>query len=252
MLIQSTLDPRGVPIVDMDLKIQQAKLRRARRRGLPVVDPDSNFQRRQEALLQAKILQAKIQQSRMRRATKGERRSRSLFGSRDQLGAFTVEGNNVIPSDLETLGQFQGLQRMLNAIHPGEDALAFLTGSETARFPLLRVDGEIGPATLTRARLINQEMVEPAAVGELAAFLNTPQSLAISAVFVTAVLAARTGVAPNFTPDPAERTQLPKPAPTLRPSLQPRAKRTIGVGTIAFIGLLGLGLLGTIVYVVRR
>jgi hypothetical protein len=185
------------------------------------------------------------------------------------LGAFQTKGDLIQPTDLETLGIFQGLQRVLE--------VASFHAEVVRDLDRLAIDGVIGPETLTRARLINQLMtdqpdvfglVSTPSINELAPFLTTTKALATSAGFVATVLAVRLGTRANFTPAPKKSLSVELPSPTPAPTqtaevlpvavapsaapAPPSAKKRIGIGTIAVVGLLGVGLLGTIVYIVRR
>lgn len=170
------------------------------------------------------------------------------------FGAFRTEGGIVRPTDAQTLGQFQGLQRMLNV------ASDFASDATASPLTPLTVDGDIGPETLTRARRINQMMsTDPDVflsqsafpIEELVPFLRTTETLAQSASVVAGILGARLQHQPNFTADPATRPT-PLPGPKTPFPFAPKQENGVGVGTMVIAGLLTLGVLGTIVYVAKR
>lgn len=170
------------------------------------------------------------------------------------LDGFKVVGNVVKPTDMTTLGLYQGLQHVLN------DSRRLFAQKPAA----IAEDGEIGPATTHLAQLINDVWDDPTVMfGEtrqsaafLFPFIESPQTLAINAQLVAVELADRLGTTPDFTPKPAKRpsTEQSQPLPPgdPLPTLAPRSKRKMGVGTMILVGLLGLATLGTIVWFVRR
>jgi hypothetical protein len=137
------------------------------------------------------------------------------FGNFGNLGAFTIKSGIAIPSDLETLGQFQGLQRAVNV------------GLNARGLPTISVDGEIGSRTL-------------AAVNQLGFTFSSVEALANSAAAMAAAISQTFGVTPNLTPAPAAPRP---PAPTTTfPAVTIPAKSNVGkILLIGALALLGVG-----------
>lgn len=99
--------------------------------------------------------------------------------------AFILDGNVAEPTDLETLGEFQGLQRMLRAA--GAD---------------IDIDGRIGPGTRAHALAVIIDIDNTEIRRQLTPLAITPDFLAANARTFTTVLGRAIGVSPNFRADP--------------------------------------------------
>jgi hypothetical protein len=116
------------------------------------------------------------------------------------LGDFTMisssKGPIARPTDLKTLGEFQGVQRAINL------------GRAKKGLSLISVDGDIGPGTVSAAASVQ--------------FTFNATQIANSAAVLASTIATAFGGVPNLTPDPAKaRVRFTAPPPGSPPGTPP-------------------------------
>ena len=132
-----------------------------------------------------------------------------------------VYGDVAVPSDMDELGKFQGLQRAINTYREKFGLLDFNR---------LATDGEVGNLTRSGANVVINHAKQQFGISVGA--YGTNASLAADAQKVALALGAAGGFTPDFTPDPkgaSPRVQAKVGTDVTSPMPAPSGKSKVGL-----------------------